>query len=51
MVLIYNALEDGWKVTKKNNNYVFSKKHHNNKKYFSDDILGEFLKKYLTNNI
>ena len=26
MVLIYNALEDGWKVTKKNNNYVFSKK-------------------------
>lgn len=51
MVLIYNALEDGWKVTKNNNNYVFSKKHHNKKKYFSDDILGEFLKKYLTNNI
>ena len=25
MVLIYNALEDGWKVTKKNNNYFFKK--------------------------
>ena len=32
------------------NNYIFLK-NHNNKKYFSDDILSEFLKKYLTNNI
>lgn len=47
MQLIYNALEDGWKISKKGGNYYFKKKHHNKAKYFSDDILNEFLTKYL----
>lgn len=47
MQLIYNALEDGWKISKKGSNYYFKKKHHNKAKYFSDDILNEFLTKYL----
>ena len=47
MQLIYNALEDGWKISKKGNNYYFKKKHHDKGKYFSDDILNEFLTKYL----
>ena len=25
MVLLYNALEDGWKIKKVNNNYIFKK--------------------------
>ena len=29
---------------------IFSKKHHNKAKYFSDDILNEFLTKYLQPN-
>ena len=51
MVLIYNALEDGWKISKKNGNYFFTKKHHNKAKYFSDDILKEFLTKYLESKV
>ena len=51
MVLIYNALEDGWKISKKNGNYFFEKKHHNKAKYFSDDILKEFLTKYLDSKV
>lgn len=47
MILIYNALEDGWNVEKKDNNYVFQKKHENNLKYFDDKCITGFLKKYL----
>ena len=47
MLLIFNALEDGWKIQKKNDKYYFKKNHDNDKKYFSDDILNEFLEKYL----
>ena len=35
---------------KKNGDYFFKKKHHNKAKYFSDDILNEFLTKYLQPN-
>ena len=35
------------KFQKKMVNYFFKKKHHNKAKYFSDDILKEFLTKYL----
>lgn len=51
MQLIYNALEDGWKISKQKGNYFFKKKHHNKAKYFSDDILNEFLTKYLEHNL
>tara|TARA_B100000073_G_C23404712_1_gene440685 strand:- start:84 stop:290 length:207 start_codon:yes stop_codon:yes gene_type:complete len=47
MVLLYNALEDGWKIKKINNNYIFKKKHENNDQYFNDNYINEFLKKYL----
>ena len=30
---------------------IFSKKHHNKAKYFSDDILKEFLTKYLNSKV
>ena len=28
MVFVYNALEDGWTITKNGESYVFKKKHH-----------------------
>jgi len=50
MVLIYNALEDDWKIHKKNNSYVFKKKHDNDSKFLTDDYLEAFLKQYLDND-
>ena len=44
MVLIYNALNDGWTIKKKNDTYVFVKKHKNNKKYLTDSYLNTFIK-------
>ena len=49
MILVYNALEDGWKIKKINNNYIFKKKHENNDQYFSNNYVDEFLQKYLQN--
>ena len=50
MILIYNALEDGWNIEKYKNNYVFKKKHENNSKYFDDNCIQDFLEKYLKSN-
>ena len=45
MVLIYNALNDGWVVKKKNNNvYIFNKPHGNKKEIIMDDYLHNFMK-------
>ena len=45
MILIYNALEDGWNIEKHKNNYVFKKKHENNSKYFDDNCIKDFFRK------
>ena len=39
MVLIYNALNDGWTIKKKNDTYVFVKKHKNNKTKHSKSVI------------
>jgi hypothetical protein len=44
MAFIYNALDDGWLVKKRNNNYVFSKPHENKKEIFQDDYISTFMK-------
>jgi hypothetical protein len=44
--IIFNALDDGWVVSKKNNYYIFRKKHENRKEVLSD----EYLKVFLSNN-
>ena len=31
MILLYNALEDGWSIKHKDNSYIFTKKHQNKK--------------------
>tara|TARA_A100001015_G_C14540147_1_gene537592 strand:- start:128 stop:349 length:222 start_codon:yes stop_codon:yes gene_type:complete len=45
MLFLYNALENGWSVKKKENVYVFSKNHEGKKEIFLDDYLKTFIKK------
>ena len=47
MALIYNALEDGWTVKKKENKYIFIKNHKGKKEVYLDD----YLKKFMTENL
>ena len=43
MSFIYNALEQGWSVTKKQEAYVFSKNHEGKKEIFLDSYLQKFM--------
>lgn len=43
MLFFFNAIEDGWKIKKKNNIYIFSKDHNNNKEMFLDSYLNKFI--------
>ena len=42
---IYNALEDGWNITKKNDCYIFRKKHEQKKEVYLDSYLTKFIEK------
>jgi hypothetical protein len=44
MLLIYNALEDGWSIKKINNSYVFSKNHEGKKEILEESYLLKFMK-------
>ena len=44
---IWNALEDGWEIRKKDNSYIFSKPHEGKKEVFSDTFLRAFIVKNL----
>ena len=44
MSFIYNAIEEGWSVTKKQEAYVFSKNHEGKKEIFLDSYLQKFMK-------
>ena len=44
MSFIYNALQEGWSVTKKHEAYVFSKNHEGKKEIFLDSYLQKFMK-------
>jgi hypothetical protein len=43
MIFIYNALDDGWVVKKKNNLFVFTKNHEGKKEVLLDDYLKRFM--------
>jgi hypothetical protein len=43
MNFIYNALENGWKVEKKNHLYIFKKNHEGKKEVYLDDYLARFM--------
>jgi len=44
MLFIYNAIEDGWSLKKKNGCYIFSKKTNNKKEVIKDEYLANFMK-------
>jgi hypothetical protein len=43
MRFIYNAIESGWNVKKKDNKYIFSKKHEGKKEIYLETYLQKFI--------
>ena len=50
MIFLFNALENGWAIKKRDNNFLFRKKHEGKKEIFSDKYLSRFLKENLDFN-
>lgn len=50
MLLLYNSIEQGWSVKKRNKSYVFTKNHEGKKEVFEDTYLLKFMKTNLDLN-
>ena len=50
MNFLYNAIHEGWTVTKQKNKYVFTKRHDGRKEVFSENFLDAFVQTNLTVN-
>ena len=50
MNFIYNAIEDGWTVHKRQDKYVFTHPHDKRREVLSEDYLSTFIKTNLTLN-
>ena len=50
MLLLFNSIEQGWTVKKRNDSYVFSKPHENKKEVLEDTYLLRFMKTNLDLN-
>jgi hypothetical protein len=50
MLLLYNTIEQGWSVKKRNESYVFTKNHENKKEILDDSYLMKFMKSNLDLN-
>jgi hypothetical protein len=50
MLLLYNTIEQGWSVKKRNESYVFTKNHENKKEVLDDSYLMKFMKSSLDLN-
>ena len=50
MLLLYNTIEQGWSIKKRNDSYVFTKKHENKKEILDDSYLMKFMKTNLDLN-
>jgi hypothetical protein len=44
MLFLFNAIEEGWSIKKKNNSYIFLKNHEGKKEVFEDNYLDQFMK-------
>ena len=44
MILLFNALEDGWTIQRNSQSYVFSKNHEGKKEILLDSYLLKFMK-------
>jgi len=50
MLILFNAIEDGWAIKKKQDSYVFTKKHEGKKEVIEDAYLLKFMKANLDIN-
>jgi len=50
MLLLFNALEEGWSIKKRNDSFIFQKKHEDKKEIFTDIYLEGFIKNNLDLN-
>ena len=50
MLLLFNTIEQGWSVKKRDGSYVFSKPHENKKEVLEDSYLLKFMKTNLDLN-
>ena len=44
MVFLYNALDNGWSIKKRNDSYIFTKNHEGKKEIFDEAYLSIFMK-------
>jgi len=44
MLLLFNALEDGWTIKKRNDSYVFLKNHEGKREILDESYLSRFMK-------
>jgi hypothetical protein len=44
MMLVFNSIEQGWSVKKRNDSYVFTKNHEGKKEVLEDSYLLKFMK-------
>jgi len=44
MAFVFNALENGWAIKKKEDLYIFSKNHEGKKEVYLDNYLKRFMK-------
>lgn len=52
MVFLYNALDNGWSIKKRNDSYIFTKNHEGKKEVFDETYLSIFMKENVNiNNI
>lgn len=52
MVFLYNALDNGWAIKKKQDSYIFTKNHEGKKEVFDESYLSIFMKDNMNiNNI
>ena len=50
MLLLYNTIEQGWSVKKRQSSYIFTKNHENKKEILDDSYLLKFMKTNLDLN-
>jgi hypothetical protein len=50
MLLLYNSIEQGWTIKKRNDSYVFLKNHENKKEVLEESYLLKFMKSNLDIN-
>ena len=50
MLLLFNSIEQGWAVKKRNDSYVFTKNHENKKEIIDNSYLLKFMKTNLDLN-